>query len=378
MNTKITFEQIQSSPIVPFFNSPAAPAPAPLRGARAFFGVGNDHGQQTKGNVTGGSWLQGFTVQTKDGPRAVTGWSYMEDQARVRAVSDFSVPISGVGRTGGGGEGYGGIFAVRNDSAVPFNAWALYVDAIKAHANAGNTVAIEFDAANLPGPSPMGGKTPYRSNVQGMVNNVTIAAGSDESVFGRSYAIDSMIDMGNNGGAAWTGINFQYNAIMREGVPDDTSSPGNAGYARAISLAHDQGLSWYPQDHDGTEARNRPEVFRMFSTINSATHRSAFLFDDTGMVYRHRVGTAFNLFRVAYDAAANQGIVVQPGNSATLPGIKVEGTPTNINLLLSPKNDGCVVIANVRNFASNAEAAAGGVPLGGLYRNGGTLMIRTA
>jgi hypothetical protein len=37
-----------------------------------------------------------------------------------------------------------------------------------------------------------------------------------------------------------------------------------------------------------------------------------------------------------------------------------------------------VNLANVRNFANDAAAAAGGIPVGGIYRNGSVVQIRVA
>lgn len=60
--------------------------------------------------------------------------------------------------------------------------------------------------------------------------------------------------------------------------------------------------------------------------------------------------------------------------------IKAIGPDTNHNLALIPKGTGKIVapIASVPNFADDAAAAAGGVPVGGMYRNGSALMIRVS
>ena len=55
-------EACRAELLAPFYASPGAPAAPATRGTRAFFGVAKDHGMQTDGSVTGGSWLQSFAA----------------------------------------------------------------------------------------------------------------------------------------------------------------------------------------------------------------------------------------------------------------------------------------------------------------------------
>lgn len=59
---------------------------------------------------------------------------------------------------------------------------------------------------------------------------------------------------------------------------------------------------------------------------------------------------------------------------------KALGADANINLQLSPKGSGAVVIpiASVLNYADDTAAATGGVPVGGIYRTASALKIRAA
>lgn len=61
------------------------------------------------------------------------------------------------------------------------------------------------------------------------------------------------------------------------------------------------------------------------------------------------------------------------------PRLEFDGPDANHNAQIVPKGDGVVYVplGNVPNYANDAAAAAGGVPVGGVYRNGSQLMIRT-
>ena len=335
--TKLKWDQIGGADFAPFFEQSGAPEPLRNSG-RAFFGAASQHGQQTEGNVTGGSWLQGFAVP--DSGDLITDWDYYEDVARVASVSTFGIAISGVSRTAGGGlEAIGVVGAVVNDNGIGRDAWGFYGDAVSAHANAGITNGIEVNATNLVGTSPLGGATPYRAYTDRMTGVANFAAGSDATVFGRSYAVDWMLNVANNGAAFWTGINFRFDAIMREGVADDTTAPGNTGYARAIGLAHDQGLSWYSRD-SVSGAGTQAEVVRMYSTVDSAATRWEMVFSDTAWALNDRVAPSGAQFQVLYVPDATSNVRVGAAAVGSSPFIEAAGTAENINLYARGKGNG--------------------------------------
>lgn len=118
--------------------------------------------------------------------------------------------------------------------------------------------------------------------------------------------------------------------------------------------------------------------------FNSATQAANYLRMN---VHNGTVGTkykalsAFGDGRVEIgDSSVSNVLRVEP----SVPGtgdvnLRAFGAGANISLRLSPKGTSGVVftLANVPNFTSDANAAAGGVPLGGIYRNGTALQIRT-
>ena len=384
--SKLTWDQV-GEPVSParFFSTPGAPAaPAVRQNGRAFFGPGWNHGQQTDGNVTGGSWLQGFSANGVN----IDDWDYFEDQARVSSVSDFGVAISGVSRTYGASDAIGVVGAAVNDSTNKLTAWGGYLDAVKANANAGATIGLEIDAANLVGTSPLGGVTPYRTYAEGMVGVLQLGAGSDSAVFGDSYAVDWFINIARNGGAAWTGINFKHDAIMREGVGDTKASPGNSGYARAISLATEQGLSWYSKNAvivaagsfevgktyiiqsvgttnfvslgattntvgtpfvataagSGTGTASlvgsQSEAVRLYSAVSSPSVKLEQVFSDTVIAFNELTASAGALFQIGVRADAGAHVLVDPAPVGGAPVIKAAGSNANINMLAMGKGTG--------------------------------------
>lgn len=84
--------------------------------------------------------------------------------------------------------------------------------------------------------------------------------------------------------------------------------------------------------------------------------------------------------RATKTASQVNRIGVTGGTAGNPPQIAAEGSDTNIDLTLAPKGTGKLraPLANVPNYADDTAAAAGGVPVGGFYRNGSDLMVRAA
>jgi hypothetical protein len=79
---------------------------------------------------------------------------------------------------------------------------------------------------------------------------------------------------------------------------------------------------------------------------------------------------------VATDAAAVAYLQAEPGVAGTSPALTAQGDDPNIHIVIKPKGVGVPVMEGVRNYADDAAAAAGGVPLNGVYRTGNALKIR--
>lgn len=364
---KITFDQIAPGSVTPFYSSPGAPVAPATRGTRAFFGLAQDHGMQTDGSVTGGSWLQSFASAGSINP--VVNWDYFEDQGRVVSVSDFGTAVAGVTRTAGGTPAIGILGAAVAGTANAQPVWGGYFDGARTIADAGSVSGIEINAAQLPATSPGNsgitdfwrkGKTPYKAPVSGEVSVLNLGGGSDAAVFGRSYAVDAAINIGNNGAAFWAGLNFRFDALMREGVADDTTSPGNVGYARAISLATEQGISFFSRDPSGAPGSGtQEEAVRLFANVTDAAHRASFSFADGGMTYRERSGSGHGIFTAVYNASVTAGLRVIPGYTGS-PAVVIDAHSEaggDANLIAKGAGTG---LFGFGTWTSNADAAVNG------------------
>ncbi|WP_455918857.1 hypothetical protein [Ensifer canadensis] len=98
---------------------------------------------------TGAAWLHEIK------PGATHGCGYMESHGRVVSTGANGAQFVGATRiTGAAGvEGYGGIFHVRNESTNDRDCWAVYIDAVRGSATAGNMAGLELDIANCSGVS---------------------------------------------------------------------------------------------------------------------------------------------------------------------------------------------------------------------------------
>lgn len=375
---KITAEQIQPKTGPYFASSGVVPAPAFRHAGRAFFGIGYDHGQQPDGSVTGGSWLQSFTSSGSVNP--VVGWDYFEDVARVSVVSNFGIALSGVSRTLGGTlDAIGVVASALGDAATSNTIWGAYIDAARTGSSTGNVHGAEINAASVGSAQTRGAATPYDDFSSGfMVVGLAIAAGSDAAVFGASWPISALIEFRNNGASAYTGINFRNNVLLREGTTPAAGAVGSAGYGRAVAMAWQHGLSWYSKD---ATAGVNGESVRIYSSVESSAVRHELVFSDGSVSFDEKESPGSSLFRVNYIGNAANYIAVTPSATGSGPTLSVAGIDANITLTLAPKGTGWVAfddIANVREYADDAAAAAGGLNVGAIYRTGSALKVRVS
>lgn len=345
----------------PFFETDLVKAAPALRhSGRVFIGKGWQHNQRPDGGVSGGSWMQSFPSAGAVSP--VVEWDYAEDMGRLVVVSDFGLAISGASRTFGGADAQAVNGFAINDVAGTRKAWGAYFDAVRTVAGAGNVQGVEVNVSNLPGVSPRGGATPYNAFTNGMSVGLGIAAGSGVTSFGNSYAVDAMAEFRHNGAAAWTGINFRSNALMREGMADDRTEPGNTGYARAISLANEQGFSWYSRDPVGAPGSGtQAEVARLFSSITNPAVRQTLQFTDAGLYFNSRAAgggdpDADPMFVMDYSAGADSYMASFPSGPALAPGFAARGDAADIDLMLVPKGAGLLRLNTTIGAASVPSA----------------------
>lgn len=66
------------------------------------------------------------------------------------------------------------------------------------------------------------------------------------------------------------------------------------------------------------------------------------------------------------------------GSGATSSTFAAKFLNSSGNEIMTLRNDRHVILAGIQNFADDAAAATGGVPVGGLYRNGSAVMVRVS
>lgn len=380
MATKVTYNEISAGPESgSFYSNGTAPNAHYLRNkGRAFFGESADHDGTTddgSANDTG-SWLQSFASDGLVNP--VTGWDYMEDNARIASTNTFGISATFASQNNTL-DGIGVVAAVASVTSGE-NVWGIYDDAIKTELGAASAFGMEINTANLPSVSPHGGCEPHKAPTDGMVQNLRLAAGSDADVFGESYAIDAYIETVNNGAVAHTGINFGYNSILREGQSDDqtvTNKGFHDSYGKAINMAYYHGLTWWSRDADGVSGE-REESLRMWSQVETAGKMWRVCAGEDTFVIGEGTAPDNNNLIIPYVEDSATGLAIVPGELGDAQTIEVRGTNADIVLKLSPKGTAWVQIPidNVQDFTDDAAAATGGISVGGIYRNGSALMIR--
>jgi len=102
-------------------------------------------------------------------------------------------------------------------------------------------------------------------------------------------------------------------------------------------------------------------------TIPNATSSS------NGIIFTHPAGGASGVVNMYYNgAAAGSRFVI---SRAATGGAEIE-LESDGDINLNRTGNGGVLIGGLGNYADDAAAAAGGVPINGLYRNGNNIQIR--
>lgn len=313
----------------------------------------------------------------------VTGLSYTVSASAFPVVVTKGIGITTAvsmtdSGTGASAAGIGFSATVTNNIAGLQKVWGFYTDVSRTIAGSGNASGGEVQISTLiPGPHTSG-MTPYKTFLDGQTRGIGVGAGSDETVMGRSYAVDMAMMLNTNGAAFWRGLVFRFDALMREGMANDRTKPGNEGYAHAINLAHDQGISLFSRDPLTGGGTDQADVVRIYSTIDSATPRHILYWTDNAMVYGEQEGTGSPLVVFDYIANAANYLALKPGAAGQGVAVEARGTNANVALSLVPKGVSPVFIplANVIDYASDAAAAAGGLAIGSIYRTANALKIR--
>jgi hypothetical protein len=335
----------------------AAPKVARLRD-RVFVG-GAAVSTTTRAGSANGTWMSGanapawgvrdgqFVVLSDVGGLAVVGASRLSDHyASLKAVAGQTPAAIGV-------SGF-----VINDGDIEKPAWAMYSDI--QHEPVGGlaqSYGIEIAAKNK-GPD-------YTSNPYQLtwgVYGIWLAGGGHAAYGGApTNPSNTAIAVLKNDHTWNKGIVFSADAL--------TGTNGNdSGAATAIEMAKNHQIRW--SKPDGTPGA----VIR--SGVASANKSLTLLFLDDQVKFGGP--SLAGLFDLIHATGAVNSLEVRNAITGQAPSITARGSDSNVNLTMTPKGTGALVVNGVREFSDDATAATGGVPVGGVYRTGSALKIRVS
>ena len=283
---------------------------------------------------------------------------YLATFANLLAVRNYGIGVTGAVMSSTANSVFGGAFVAKT-AVAGGRGWGLYVEGIKAHAGADNTHGMEIEVANLH-PTVGEGFRPYGGRTPGSVWGLTVGSGADPVVNPVTYPADNDLAITGVGSSFMSGMIFEWDALYQH----------TDGWKRAILMPIQAAISWW-------DTGNR-QVFRIGSNAQGAAKATSMVANNLGITYSNADGHPFLFLDRGPDGVEVDYPTLRASNGA---GAKIAagGPGANVNLELAPKGNGAVVIdlANLRSYGSDAGAAAGGVPVGGLYRSGNTVMVRT-
>lgn len=320
------------------------------------------------------SWLQ-------DVPNQNGGAGWFEVSAKLAVTTEFGIGIMGASRTAPGANSnvsnFGGACLVWNRgiaNGLNARAWGHYVEAYNAPTTgrlADHTHLFEYAVLNSDASTTIRPFNPYsaydKGDTYGGTINSGVVAGNDGhpirwglrfTTVGKYNAADVQ-----NSNGFMTGIVFRRNSLL----------PWADGRKRAVVMDRLDNLSWWY----GTNEANAFEAFQIESAITQSNAAQKQVANNGGMTFENAAGNPFLYVNMAAGATAPNYLSLVAVDGAA-PRIASNGAGENVDLRLAPKGQGNVVLdlANLRSYGSDTAAAAGGVPIGGLYRSGNDLKIR--
>jgi len=245
-------------------------------------------------------------------------------------------------------------YAINNNATLATSAWAGYFEAHKTTAASGSIYGIEIDTRTTVAsiqPSPF---------QQGDVIGLQIASGAEYAA-SPQFDGSAAVQIAGNPKRYKVGINFMSDALVDIG----------GGFYTAMTLPKGAFFQWF------AAAGSATSIINCSATANT-TACSLDLASD-GLRVTAAANGVINLLVAGLSTAVNYALITP---AATGNGVKygVAGTDANIDVTIEPKGSGTLkmAIANYRNFANDAAAAAASppVPIGGLYRNGSVVQVR--
>lgn len=273
------------------------------------------------------------------GNMAIVGMSRSEDVDPARNTS--SIGVSG--------------FAIGNNVAKA--SWAGYFDQQFEAGNYG--YGIEIVVKNKEGVDRT--STPYFAT--NGTYGVWLPAGGDATYGGSpTHPNNTAIAIGSNSSTWNRGIVFFDDAI--------TGTDGVTGTGVAINMAKGHRIVW--------GAPGNLTGFSIRSDVSAAASDVAILAGNNSISFGGAGG--LNILQMQHVASGVNYLQFTNAVAGSGPRLLTAGASADVDLQIIPQGAGCVIvqISNVASYASDVLAAAGGVPVGGIYRNGSALQIRVS
>lgn len=282
---------------------------------------------------------------------------YLANFANLLVTNDYGIGVTGAVKTSSMNSGFGGAFVAKT-AVAGSRGWGLYVEGIKAHADASYTHGAEIEVANLFPPVSDGFK-PYGGRVDGQVWGLTVGSGADPTVNPVTYSADTAIAVTGVGSNFLSGLVFENDALFAHAD----------GKKRAVMLPTLGTISWWDSSHN--------LVMDITSSATGAAKAVSVVHNNIGVTLSNGAGQPFLFINRGPDGATVDYFALEATNGGGA-RIAANGPGSDVNLHLKPKGNGNVVVdlANLRSYGGDAGAAAGGVPIGGLYRSGNDLKVR--
>lgn len=213
----------------------------------------------------------------------------------------------------------------------PGSAWGAYVEAVRGAGVASNIFGMELTAKNLGTDTII--TSPYNIFSAGSTIGLWLGAGGDGSLHPAAAAPSTAaIVIGKNGQRWQKGIQFQSNGLVG-------TDGGGYGKATAIEMARGHSLDWRYSSQNGSIGGG------IYSTNNSKAQATFVSFTLNGLEihgYNSDQSSEVPLLRVLPNPSAVNFIEVRAGSAGGRPNLAMQGSDTNIDLVLTPKGTGTV------------------------------------
>ena len=279
-------------------------------------------------------------ILTNDAPGSRVGLVVGNRTSSVSADTGFAQTVS--------------ILALQDRESSNIPIVASYSEIWRTADAAGPGIGHEIDPINLGAYVPI---TPYQ---QSETMHVALQLANGGEIAGVNDA-SAAINVRNNGAKFGGALIVGHDAVR--------GSDGATGTGHAIQLATRHQISWYDAAGNLTSG--------IFGGVTSPSFLTRLAFIDLGAVFLGPTNNLIAEFPPVFNVANYPSFQAAGAGGAVQ--IEAKGSDPNISVRILPKGSGTVQIAGaLRDYADDAAAAAGGIPVEGLYRTGNAVKIRIA